>query len=51
MNLKILGRMVLDITRIISHNTYENNSIIMTKNYQPSKGENGEPVRRLLRGK
>ena len=51
MNLKILGRMVLDIIIIIEHNPYENNSIRMTKNHQPSKGEKGEPVRRLLRGK
>ena len=50
--------MVLDIIRIIAHNPYENKSIRMTKNHQPSKGEKGhskgekgESVRRLLRGK
>ena len=58
MNLKIIGRMVLDIISIIAHNPYGNNSIRMTKNHQPSKGEKGaskdekgEPVRRLMRGK
>ena len=58
MNLKILGRMVIDIISIIEQNPCENNSIIMIKNHQLSKGENGawkgekvEPVRRLLRGK
>ena len=57
-NLKILGRMVLDIIRIIAHNPCEKISIIMIKNHQPSKsdkgawkGEKGEPVGRLLRGK
>ena len=57
MNLKILGRMVLNIIRIIEHNPYENNPIRMIKNHQPSKGEKGhwkgekgERVRRLLRG-
>ena len=58
MNLKILGRMVLDIIIIIEHNPYENISIIMVKKNQPSKGEKGpwkggkgELIRRLLRGK
>ena len=58
MNVKILGRMVLDIIRNIEDNPYENKSIRMTKNYQPSKGEKGhskgekgEPSRRLVRGK
>ena len=41
MSLKILGRMVLYIIRIIAHNPYENNSIIMTKNHHPSKGKKG----------
>ena len=50
--------MVLDIISIIKQNMYENNPIVMTKNHQPLKGEKGawkgekgEPVRRLLRGK
>ena len=58
MNLKTLGRMVPKIIRIIAHNPYENKSIRMTKNHKPSKGEKGhskgekgEPVRRLLMGK
>ena len=41
MNLKILERMVLDIIRIIEHNTYENKLIIMIKNPQALKGEKG----------
>ena len=43
--------MVLDIIRIIEHNTYENKSIIMTIDHQPLKGEKGEPVRRFMMGK
>ena len=41
MNLKILGRMVIDLINILGHNTYENNLIIMIKNHQPLKGEKG----------
>ena len=41
MNLKILGRMVLDIIRIIGHNPYKNYPIRMIKNNKPSKGEKG----------
>ena len=41
MDLKILGRMVVEIIRIIEHNPYENKSIIMIKNHLPSKGEKG----------
>ena len=58
MNLKIVGRMVINIISIMKHNTYENIPIRMIKNRQPSKcgkgawkGQKGEPVRRLLRGK
>jgi hypothetical protein len=57
-NLKIIGRMVLDIINIIEQNPYENKSIRITKKHQPSKGEKGhsksekgELVGRLLRGK
>ena len=41
MNLKILGRMVLDIIRILAHNPYENNLIIRVKSHNPTKGEKG----------
>ena len=41
MNLKILGRLVIDIIQIISHNHYETNPIRIIKNHQPSKGEKG----------
>ena len=58
MNLKIIGRMVLDIINIIVHIPCENKPIITTKKNQPLKGEKGpwkgekgELVRRLLRGK
>ena len=62
MNLKLLGRMVLDIIIIIEHNNFQNKPIKMTKNNQPPKGGKGPlkggkgpwkggPVRRLLRGK
>ena len=51
MNLKILGRMALDIISIIAHNPYENKQIILTKNHQPSKCEKGKLVGRLLRDK
>ena len=50
MNLKILGRMFLEIIIIIEHNTYENKFIIMKKNHQSSKDEKGELVGRLVRG-
>ena len=50
--------MVHYIIRIIVHNPFENNMIIMIKNHQILKGEKGhwkgekdEPIRRLLRGK
>ena len=51
MKLKLLERMVLDIIIIIAHNPCENKPIIMVKNNQPSKGEKGETIRRLMRGK
>ena len=61
MNLKILGRMVLDIIRIIAHNPYENKLTRMIKitNLRRVKRvigrvkrvNQGEPVRKLLRGK
>ena len=61
MNLKLLVRIVCDMINIIAHNPCENISIIMTKNNQPWKGENGPlkggkgpwkggPVRSPLRG-
>ena len=43
--------MVLDMISIIAHNPCENKPIRMTKTHQPSKGEKGELVKRLLRGK
>ena len=60
MNLKLLGRMVINIINIIEHNPCENKSVKMTKNNQPLKGEKGplkggkgpwkgRLVRRLLR--
>ena len=58
MNLKILERMVHDIIRIIEHIACKNKLIRITKNHQPSKGkkdhwkgEKGEPIRSLMRGK
>ena len=54
MNLKIIGRMVLDIIRILEHNPCENKLIIMIKNHQPHRVKRvnkGEPVRRILMGK
>lgn len=39
MNLKIHGKMVLDIISIIAHNPRENRLIRMIKNHQPLKGE------------
>ena len=47
MNLKILGGMVLDIIRIIAHNTYENNSIRMIKNFQLSQDENDNTLKNI----
>ena len=40
-NLKIVGRMVLEIINIIAHNTYKNNIIIIIKYHQHLKGEKG----------
>ena len=58
MNLKIFGRMVLDIIRLLSHNKYENNLIRMIKKNNLRRVKmvigrvnKGEPVRRLMRGK
>ena len=48
MNLKLLGRMIIDIINIIEHDPCENKSIIMIKNNQPPKGG---LVRRRLRDK
>ena len=39
MELKILGRMVLDLIKILGNYTYENNIIIRVNNTNPSKGE------------
>ena len=39
MDLKILGRMVLDLINILRHYYYENNRIIKVKNKNPLKGE------------
>ena len=41
MDLKILGRMVIDLINILEQYNYENNIIIKVKNYNPSKGEKG----------
>ena len=41
MDLKILGRMVLDLINILVHNPCENNLIRKVKNHNPLKGEKG----------
>ena len=61
MDLKILGRMVLDLIKFLGNYLYENNIIKKVKNYNPSKGEKshwkgervnkGRPLGRILRGK
>ena len=41
MELKILGRMVIDLKKILGHYPYENKLIGKVKNQNPSKGETG----------